>query len=64
MSTDPSPWAELGGTLPEPDITESTAELVEQDREEQALVRLQEFHDLRLWEKYAHRLTANGSLIR
>jgi hypothetical protein len=64
VSTDPSPWAELGGTLPEPDIIEPTAVLVEQDQQEQALIRLQEFHDERLWERYAHRLTANGSLIR
>lgn len=64
MSTDPSPWAEMGGTLPEPDPTETTAEILAQDEVEQARVRMEEFANDRLWSLYANRLTANGSLIR
>jgi hypothetical protein len=54
----------MGGTLPEPDPTETTAEILAQDEVEQARVRMEEFANDRLWSLYANRLTANGSLIR
>jgi hypothetical protein len=63
VSTDRSPWADLGLTY-EPDIPEPTAELVKQDNEERTERLRTEYQERNLWEKYAGRLTAAGTLIR
>lgn len=61
MSADPGPWSE--GTE-EPDIIEPTAVMVERGARERVEEERERLRNERLWDRYAGRMTLDGSLIR
>jgi len=63
MSSDPSPWAELTGSL-DPDIIEPTAQMMAREDDEREQYDREYRQSLRWWNTLAHRLAADGSLIR
>ena len=63
MSTDPSPWADEPNPWSEP-LTETTEEMLLRAAQERQEEEMESFWNRFLWEKYRHRLTKEGTLLR